>query len=229
MVTRDTPWPDGTPCWVDLGTSDIPKAIGFYSSQFGWDIEQGGPEVGGYSMAKLDGRNVGRHRPDHGPARHADRLDHLLRVERRGRHRGQDHQRRRPDPQRPDGRHGRRAGCVVAADVTGAVFGVWQGRNHTGARGRQRARRVHLERAHEPRLRGRQGVLRGGLRLRVRRHVERRVQLRHLLINGQQVVGGIGAFPAGSRATTHPAFWSVLLRHLGHRQGRGPPPATAAG
>ena len=22
MVTRDIPWPDGTPCWVDLGTSD---------------------------------------------------------------------------------------------------------------------------------------------------------------------------------------------------------------
>ena len=35
MVTRDTPWPDGTPGWVDLGTGDIQKAIGFYSSQFG--------------------------------------------------------------------------------------------------------------------------------------------------------------------------------------------------
>ena len=31
-----------------------------------------------------------------------------------------------------------------------------------------------------------------------------------LLINGQQVVGGIGAFPAGS-ATTPPAFWGVYF------------------
>ena len=67
MVTRDTPWPDGTPCWVDLGTNDIQKAISFYSSQFGWDIQQGGPEVGGYSMAKLDGRNVAAVGPLMGP------------------------------------------------------------------------------------------------------------------------------------------------------------------
>ncbi len=67
MVTRDTPWPDGTPCWVDLGTNDIPKAISFYSSQFGWDIQQGGPEVGGYSMAQLDGRNVAGIGPLMGP------------------------------------------------------------------------------------------------------------------------------------------------------------------
>ena len=58
MVTRDTPWPDGTPCWVDLGAGDIPKAVSFYSSQFGWTVRQGGPEVGGYSMAQLAGRNV---------------------------------------------------------------------------------------------------------------------------------------------------------------------------
>src|ERR1700742_3693236 len=58
MVTRDTPWPDGTPCWVDLGTGDIKQALRFYSAQFGWDIAEGGPEVGGYSLARVDGRNV---------------------------------------------------------------------------------------------------------------------------------------------------------------------------
>ena len=26
MVQRDTPWPDGTPCWVDLGTDDVARA-----------------------------------------------------------------------------------------------------------------------------------------------------------------------------------------------------------
>jgi uncharacterized protein len=29
----------GVPSWVDLGTSDIPKAIEFYSGLFGWQIE----------------------------------------------------------------------------------------------------------------------------------------------------------------------------------------------
>src|ERR1700722_720356 len=56
MVTRDTPRPDGTPSWVDLGTNDIPKAMAFYSRQFGWEIEPGGPEMGGYTMARLGGR-----------------------------------------------------------------------------------------------------------------------------------------------------------------------------
>jgi uncharacterized protein len=58
VVTRDTRWPAGTPCWVDVSVDDISKAITFYQALFGWDIEQGGPEVGGYSIAHLDGRIV---------------------------------------------------------------------------------------------------------------------------------------------------------------------------
>ena len=48
----------GVPSWVDLGTPDIPKAIEFYSSLFGWQIEQGPPETGGYSMCLLRGKPV---------------------------------------------------------------------------------------------------------------------------------------------------------------------------
>lgn len=48
----------GVPCWVDLGTSDIPKGAEFYSRLFGWEVEFGGEEVGGYSMASLRGRFV---------------------------------------------------------------------------------------------------------------------------------------------------------------------------
>ena len=48
----------GVPSWVDLGTPDIPKAIEFYSSLFGWQIEQGPPEAGGYSMCLLRGKPV---------------------------------------------------------------------------------------------------------------------------------------------------------------------------
>jgi len=48
----------GVPSWVDLGTPDIPKAIEFYSSLFGWQIEQGPPETGGYSICLLRGKAV---------------------------------------------------------------------------------------------------------------------------------------------------------------------------
>lgn len=48
----------GVPSWVDLGTPDIPKAIEFYSALFGWQIEQGPPEAGGYSMCLLRGKPV---------------------------------------------------------------------------------------------------------------------------------------------------------------------------
>jgi predicted enzyme related to lactoylglutathione lyase len=67
LVTRDTPWPDGTPCWVDLGTSDIRQSNRFYASLFGWDIQEGPPEAGGYSMARLDDRNVAGIGPIMGP------------------------------------------------------------------------------------------------------------------------------------------------------------------
>ena len=46
MVQRDTPWPAGTPCWVDLGTDDVARATTFYSTLFGWDTEVGPPETG---------------------------------------------------------------------------------------------------------------------------------------------------------------------------------------
>lgn len=58
MTTRDAPWPDGTPCWADLGAPDIPKARAFYSDVFSWTVPPGGPEVGGYSVAELSGRGV---------------------------------------------------------------------------------------------------------------------------------------------------------------------------
>jgi uncharacterized protein len=47
MVTRDTAWPDGAPCWVDLGVADIARASAFYAGRFGWDIQPGPPEPGG--------------------------------------------------------------------------------------------------------------------------------------------------------------------------------------
>ncbi|MGH3262486.1 MAG: VOC family protein [Trebonia sp.] len=194
MVTRDTPWPDGTPCWVDLGTGDIRKAIGFYSTQFGWDIEQGGPEVGGYSMAKLGGRNVAAIGPLMGPpgtpsawvtyfassdvdataARISSAGGRLL-IE--------------PMDVMDAGR------MLVASDAAGASFGVWQGRKHSGA-GVVNVPGAftwteHLSHDFE----GAKAFYAAVFGYEYGDMSSQGFSYATLLINGQQVVGGLGAFP----------------------------------
>ncbi|MFD9894564.1 VOC family protein [Amycolatopsis sp. NPDC059027] len=58
MLFRDERWPDGTPCWVDLMAPDQRKAVGFYSALLGWEVQVGGEETGHYGMAMLGGRPV---------------------------------------------------------------------------------------------------------------------------------------------------------------------------
>ncbi len=58
MPTRDTPWPNGTSCWVDIGVPDVEAAKAFYSDLLGWDYAGGGEEFGGYLNATLRGRTV---------------------------------------------------------------------------------------------------------------------------------------------------------------------------
>ncbi len=132
MVIRDTPWPEGTPCWVDLGVSDIPKAIAFYSGLFGWDIQQGGPETGGYSMALLDGRAVAGIGPKMGPPEVPSSWTTYLattdadataaKIKGAGGQLVMD-----PMDVMDVGR------MAIATDITGAPFGIWQARAHTGA------------------------------------------------------------------------------------------------
>ena len=54
---------------------------------------------------------------------------------------------------------------AVFADPEGAAFCVWQAEGAQGRAGRQRARRAELQRPQHPRPRGREGVLRRGVRL----------------------------------------------------------------
>jgi uncharacterized protein len=58
MPTRDTAWPNGTPCWVDLGVPDVEAARHFYSSLLGWTYEGGDPEYGGYLIAQSGGHKA---------------------------------------------------------------------------------------------------------------------------------------------------------------------------
>lgn len=59
MVTRDTPWEPGTPCWIELMTNDLAAARLFYEELFGWHLQDTGPETGGYLLASVDGRQFG--------------------------------------------------------------------------------------------------------------------------------------------------------------------------
>ncbi|MGP0224911.1 VOC family protein [Paenarthrobacter sp. NCHU4564] len=56
------PTPDitaGSPCWIDLMTSDPEKAKSFYNALFGWTYETGDQEkYGGYITASKDGKLV---------------------------------------------------------------------------------------------------------------------------------------------------------------------------
>jgi predicted enzyme related to lactoylglutathione lyase len=57
-MTERTSYAPGTPSWVDLGTPDIDAAVAFYGGLFGWRIEEGPPEAGGYRMCMLGDKPV---------------------------------------------------------------------------------------------------------------------------------------------------------------------------
>ena len=131
MVTRDTAWPPGTPCWVDLGVGDIPKARAFYGALFGWDIPEGPPEAGGYSVATIGGRpvaGIGPKGQDEAPSSWTTYLasedadDTAAKIKAAG---GQVLM--GPMDVMDVGR------MLVAVDPGGAVFGIWQARAHSGA------------------------------------------------------------------------------------------------
>ncbi|AUG78980.1 glyoxalase [Kitasatospora sp. MMS16-BH015] len=51
-------YPPGTPCWIDLMAPDQQAALDFYRDLFGWQGEVGPPEFGGYAMCTLNGKPV---------------------------------------------------------------------------------------------------------------------------------------------------------------------------
>jgi predicted enzyme related to lactoylglutathione lyase len=122
----------GTPCWLDLMTPDPEQARDFYAEIFGWDYEVGPPETGHYAMCLVNGRQaagIGQ-LPRDAPfptawtvyfasadadatAAKAVELGGSIVMG--------------PMDVMDAGR------MLVAADPTGAVFGVWQPGVHKGA------------------------------------------------------------------------------------------------
>ncbi|WP_282782386.1 MULTISPECIES: VOC family protein [unclassified Nocardia] len=132
MPTRDSAWPQGTPCWVDCSVDDPAAAREFYSRLLGWEVLDGPPEAGGYLMAMLNGRAAAGIGPKMGDGPMpsvwttyfaADDVDAVAAaVSAAG---GTVYV--PPFDVMEVGR------MCVAADGDGAVFGVWQAKAHTGA------------------------------------------------------------------------------------------------
>jgi uncharacterized protein len=132
MPTRDTAWPDGTPCWIDIGVRDIEAAKAFYSTLFGWEFTGGDPEFGGYLNAAKAGRAVAGMGPLMNPEDSPgwttyfatdDAAATAARIREAGGKVVVE-----PMEVGPMGT------MVIALDPQGNPFGLWQSGMHTGAR-----------------------------------------------------------------------------------------------
>ena len=122
----------GTPCWLDLMTSDPEAARTFYGGLFGWDLEVGPPETMSYTQARIGGLAVaglsGERKPDDIPVAWttylaSDDVDATVReIAAAG-----GTVNITPVDVMDQGR------MAVATDPQGAVFGLWQAGRHIGS------------------------------------------------------------------------------------------------
>ena len=135
MTKRDSPWPAGTPCWVDLMTTDLVAAKHFYGPLLGWRLTDGSPDTGGYVVADIDGRSVaGLMSMQDGMAHPAVWTTYLAtddaaataeQITAAGGHVVM------PPMDVMGGIMGLGV-MAVAQDPTGGTFGIWQSKEHTG-------------------------------------------------------------------------------------------------
>ncbi len=130
MTIRTSPWPAGVPCWADLMTPDVPAAQEFYGAVVGWTFRDTGDEFGGYCLAEAQGAaaaGVGPLQPGGSPAWTmyvaSDDADKTAAAV------GEAGGTVLLEP----GDVGDLGRMFVAADPTGAPFGVWQAGTHIGA------------------------------------------------------------------------------------------------
>lgn len=119
----ETNFAPGMPCWADLSVPDIDLARTFYTAVAGWDVPPGNPEFGGYTIAAVGGQAVAGIGPLMGDAITAWTLYFA----------SQDADATEAAIVAAGGTVLHSAGDVgdfgrmlIAADPSGAVFGVWQ-------------------------------------------------------------------------------------------------------
>jgi uncharacterized protein len=128
---RTEPWPAGTPCWTGLTAPDVDRAIAFYSAVVGWSFGKPDEEYGGYAIGSIGDAAAAGIGPQLSPDQPTawtlyfagDDADATARaVSSAG---GQ--------VLLAPGDVGTLGRMFIAADPTGAVFGVWQAGTHIGA------------------------------------------------------------------------------------------------
>ena len=121
----------GTPSWVDLASTDLPTSVRFYTELFGWSAADQGPESGGYHMFMMGGRPIAGGMATMTEGQPSAWMSYVSVA----------------DADSTVDRIKRASGAVfvepmdvmtagrmaVAADPTGAAFGVWQPKDHRGA------------------------------------------------------------------------------------------------
>ncbi|MGH3685740.1 MAG: VOC family protein [Pseudonocardiaceae bacterium] len=135
MPEVTSPYAPGTPCWVDLMVPDQQAALDFYRDLFSWEGEPGPPETGGYAVCTLNGKAVAgivtAMAPDGQPTPPTTWTSYLATA----------------DADAAITVIAGNGGTVmvptmdvltlgrlaIAADPTGAVFGLWQARDFVGA------------------------------------------------------------------------------------------------
>ena len=132
MPTRNTPWPNGTPCWVDYGASDQDATKRFYADLLGWEYTGGEPEYGGYLTATRNGQpaaGVGSQMNPDDPPRWTTYFaaDDAAAVATRIRDAGGTVL---VEPMEV----GPMGTMAIALDPQGNLFGLWQAGVHTGFR-----------------------------------------------------------------------------------------------
>jgi hypothetical protein len=123
-------YPQGTFCWVDLGTPDVAGAKAFYARLFGWQMEDLPAGRGAYTMCRLDGGDVAgihEHTEDEGTGWSSSiSVDDTDRAAARARELGATVL---AEPFDVPGA-GRTA---VLRDPSGAVVSLWRPQGHAGA------------------------------------------------------------------------------------------------
>jgi predicted enzyme related to lactoylglutathione lyase len=131
-MSERTSYTPGTPSWVDLGSPDTEASARFYGELFGWEVtDEGPPETGGYRMFTLGGKLLGglmKLQADQQPpawGNYVSVADADATAEAVAKAGGSVLM--GPHDVLDSGR------MAFFSDAGGAVFGVWQPKNHPGA------------------------------------------------------------------------------------------------